>query len=151
AMSDADRTKLHIQYATDALDEFDAAVAQHAGANIYDEALGRFTDEMSQAAAALAQVPSGSDQESLSASLGGLRARGRTDLRAALPLLSWSGRIPTRSALGGLGEPVLTVTQVKGVRATTQFGRVWTITITGSSFQSGAILLVRQRPAGHVV
>ena len=151
ANSDAERTNLHIQYATDALDALDAAVAQYASANVYNEALGRFTDEVSQAAAALAQVPPGSDYDSLSASLDDLRARGRTDLRAALPSLGWPGRITTTSALGGLGEPVLTVTKVAGVRTSTQSGQIWTITITGSGFQTGAVLLVRQRPAGHVI
>jgi hypothetical protein len=151
AMTDADRAKLHIQYATDALDALDAAVAQHASANIYDEALGRFTDELRQANDALALVPAGSDHDSISASLEDLRARGRRDLRAALPSLDWSGRITTTSALKDLGIPTLTITKVTGVRTSTQTGHVWTITITGSGFQNGAILLVRQRPAGHVV
>ncbi len=149
--SDAERAKLHVQYATDALDALDAAVAQHASANIYDEALGRFSDELRQANDALAQVPAGSDHDSVSASLEDLRARGRRDLRAALPSLDWSGRITTTSALGSLGDPVLTLAQVSGVRSSVPGGHIWTITITGSGFQNGAILLVRQRPAGHVV
>jgi hypothetical protein len=149
--SDADRAKLHLQYATDALDALDAAVAQHADANVYNEALARFSDEMSQAAAALAQVPSGNDHDTLSASLDDLRARGRNDLRAALPSLSWSGRITTTSALGTLGETVLTVKQASGVRSGSFGARMWTLTIMGSGFQGGAVLLVRQRPAGHVL
>jgi hypothetical protein len=43
------------------------------------------------------------------------------------------------------------VTKVAGVRASSQTGYVWTVTITGSGFQNGAILLLRQRPAGQVV
>ena len=62
--SDAERAKLHLQYATDALDALDAAVAQHASANIYSEALGRFTDELRQAHDALALVPAGTDHDS---------------------------------------------------------------------------------------
>jgi hypothetical protein len=151
ANSDADRAKLHIQYATDALDALDAAAAQHADTHIYEEALGRFTDELSQANDALAQVPAGSDHDSVSASLEDLRSRGRSDLRAALPSLSWSGRITTTSALGDLGESVVMVTQVRVVRSSSQTGYFWTVTITGSGFQNGAILLLRQRPAGHVV
>jgi hypothetical protein len=65
--------------------------------------------------------------------------------------MSWSARITTTSALGGLGESVVRVTQVKGVRVSSPTGRVWIVTITGSGFQNGAILLVRQRPVGHVV
>jgi hypothetical protein len=151
AMSDADRAKLHIQYATDALEALDAAVAQHAGTSVYNEALGRFTDELRQANDALALVPTGGDHDTLSASLDDLRGRGRRDLRAALPSLDWPERVTTTSALGNLGESVVTVTQVKGLRVSSPTGRVWTVTITGSAFQNGAILLVRQRPAGHVV
>jgi hypothetical protein len=151
AMSDADRAKLHIQYATDALDALDAAVAQHAEAHVYDEALGRFTDELRQANEALALVPAGGDHDTVSVSLENLRARGRRDLRAALPSLDWPGRITTTSALGSLGEPVLTLTQVSGVRSSVPGGHIWTITITGSGFQNGALLLVRQQPTGHVV
>jgi hypothetical protein len=151
ADSDAERARLHIQYATDALDALDIAVAQHASANIYDEALGRFTDELQQAADAFAQVPAGGNHDTLATSLDDLRARGRRDLRAALPSLSWSARITTTSALGDLGESVVGLTQVKGVRVSSPSGPVWIVTITGEGFQNGAILLVRQRPAGHVV
>jgi hypothetical protein len=147
--SDTERAQLHIQYATDALDALDAAVAQHASANVYNEALGRFTDELRQATDALAQVPAGTGRDSISASLDDLRMRGRRDLRGALPSLGWPGRITTTSALGALGETVAIVTQVSGVRSGAT--RMWTLTIAGSGFESGAILLVRQRPAGRVV
>ena len=63
ALSDIDRAKLHIQYATDALDALDAAVAQQARENVYNEALGRFTDELRQAQDALNLVPAGSDHD----------------------------------------------------------------------------------------
>jgi hypothetical protein len=43
------------------------------------------------------------------------------------------------------------VTKVADVRVSSQSGYVWTVTITGSGFQNGAILLLRQRPAGQVV
>jgi hypothetical protein len=150
ANSDVERTQLHIQYATDALDALDTAVAQHDG-TAYREALGRFTDELGQATAALEQVPTGSDHDALAARLDELRARGRSDLRAALSLLSWSLRIATTSALGTLGETVMTVRRVSGVRSGLYGARLWTLTITGSGFQSGAIVLVDGRPAGHVV
>jgi hypothetical protein len=150
ANSDAERTQLHLQYATDALDALDVAVAQH-DVTAYREALGRFTDEFGQATAALAQVPAGADHDRLSANLNDLRARGSSDLRSALPALSWSSRIATTSALGVLGETVLTVTRVSGVRSGPYGARLWTLTITGSGFQNGAVLLVNGRPAGHIV
>jgi hypothetical protein len=65
--------------------------------------------------------------------------------------VGWPARITTTTELGSLGELVLTVTQVVSVRSSWQAGHVWTVTFTGSGFKSGAILLVRQRPAGHVV
>jgi hypothetical protein len=151
AGSAAERAQLHIQYATDALDALDAAVTQHASANVYTEALNRFTDELRQANDTLAQVPAGGDHDSLSASLDDLRARGRSDLRGALAPLDWPERIMTTSALGDLGETVVTVQQVSGVRSGVGLTRIWTLTITGSGFQSGAILLVRGRASGHVV
>jgi hypothetical protein len=150
ANSDTERAQLHIQYATDALDALDAAVAQH-DVTAYREALSRFTDEFGQAAAALALVPAGSEKDSLSAGLDALRARGWNDLRSALPSLSWPVRIATTSALGALGETVITVTRVSGVRSGSYGARLWTLSISGSGFQNGAVLLVRQRPAGHVV
>jgi hypothetical protein len=150
ANSDAERAQLHLQYATDALDALDAAVAQR-DATAYSEALGRFTDELRKASDTLAHVPSGADHDSLSASLDALRTRGRNDLRAALPSLSWSARITTTSALGEVGESVLAVTRVSAVRSGPYGARLWTLTITGLGFQSGAVLLVNGRPAGHVV
>ena len=149
--SDAERAKLHLQYATDALNALDAAVARQASANVYNEALGRFSDELRQAQDALSLLSAGSERDALTASLDALRARGRDDLHAALPVMGWPARISTTNALGELGESVLTVTKVVSVRSSWQTGHIWTITITGSGFQSGAILLVRQRPAGHVV
>jgi hypothetical protein len=73
------------------------------------------------------------------------------DLRAALPMLGWPSRIATTSALGELGETVVMVKQVSGVRSGASGARTWTVTITGAGCQSGAVLLLRERPAGHVV
>jgi hypothetical protein len=151
ALSDVDRAKLHIQYATDALDALDAAVAQQARENVYNEALGRFTDELRQAQDALNLVPAGSNHDALTESLNNVRMRGRDDLRTALPAVGWPARISTTRALRDLGEQVLTVTRVVSVSSSVQVGHMWTIAIAGSGFQSGAILLVKQRPAGHVV
>ncbi|HEV2461321.1 MAG TPA: hypothetical protein VGS80_23460, partial [Ktedonobacterales bacterium] len=91
------------------------------------------------------------DRDTLTAQLEDLRIRGRSDLRAALPALDWPARIKTTSALGALGEPVVVVTRVSSMLSGSWPTRTWTLTITGSGFQSGAILLVRERPAGHVV
>jgi hypothetical protein len=91
----------------------------------------------------LAQIASGSDHDSLSASLDDLRTRGRSNLRTALPALGWPERITTSRALGALGETVVTVQQVSGVRSGFGLTRIWTLRIRRSGFQSGAILLGR--------
>jgi hypothetical protein len=151
ANNDAERAQLHIQYATGALDALESAIAQHASAGAYTEALDRFTDELHQAATGRAQVPEGTDHDTRSADLDTLRTRGRSDLRSALPSLSWSSRIATTSALGALGVTVMSVSGVSGVRSGLYGAHMWTLTITGSGFQCGAIVLVNGRPAGHVV
>ncbi|HEV2461615.1 MAG TPA: hypothetical protein VGS80_24940, partial [Ktedonobacterales bacterium] len=151
ATSAADRARSHLQYAADALGALDAAVAQRTSTEAYHGALSRFTDELQQAVDALAQVPTGTDRDTLTAQLDDLRTRGRSDLRAALPALDWPARIKTTSALGTLGEPVVVVTRVSSMLSGSWPTRIWTLTITGSGFQSGAILLVRERPAGQVL
>ncbi len=149
AGSAADRTRLHLTYARDALAALDAAVVRHETGATYDDALATFSDEMRAAATNLDSVPAGGDHVTLSAQLDQLRARGRGDLHAALPGLPWPERVTTTSALAQLGDDVLRVNQVEMV----YFGHgqhLWQITVTGSGFQQGAILLVNGQSAGTV-
>ena len=146
----ADRVKLHLEYAREALVALDAAVAARQTGGAYDDALATYRDEMGAASVSLAAVPAGGDQSALVAQFGQLRAQGRSDLHAALAVLPWAQRITTTSALAGLGDNVLSVTRAEMVYSG-HGQHLWRITVTGSGFQPGAILLVNGQPAGEVI
>ena len=150
AGSAADRAKLHLEYAREALVALDAAVAARQTGSTYDDALATYRDEMSAASTSLAAVPTGGDQSALVAQFGQLRAQGRSDLHAALAVLPWAQRITTTSALVGLGDNAPTVTHAEMVYSG-HGQHLWRITVTGSGFQPGAILLVNGQPAGEVL
>jgi hypothetical protein len=146
-----DRVRLHVRYANDALAAFTAAVDEHAGEEAYHEALATLHDETAAAAVALQDVPAGQEHTSLAGQLEGLQAQARAILRASLPALSWHNRALVTTALGGQGETVLQVTHATLARVGTDSHDAWKVTITGASFQLGAVLLVNGSPAGAVV
>ena len=146
----ADRVKLHLEYAREALVALDAAVAARQTGGAYDDALATYRDEMGAASVGLAAVPAGGEQSALVAQFGQLRAQGRSDLHAALAVLPWAQRITTTSALVGLGDNAPTVTHAEMVYSG-HGQHLWRITVTGSGFQPGAILLVNGQPAGEVI
>lgn len=147
----ADRVRLHLQYAQDALGAFDAAVTQRSGDAAYDAALSTFTEEERSASEALAGLPSGEERDALAAQLAALHEHGRHDLRAALPALDWSARVITTTALAQIGDsvPQIAQTSVTGVRADGNY--TWTVTIRGAGFAPGAVLLVDGRPLGTII
>ncbi|MGE5335292.1 MAG: hypothetical protein ACM3N4_11370 [Nitrososphaerota archaeon] len=149
AGSAADRTSLHLTYARDALAALSAAATQHDTGATYDEALATFSDEMRAAMASLSSVPAGNEQDLLSSRLRQLRADGHDDLHSALVALPWSKRVATTAVLAEIGDDVLTVTQASMVDSG-HGQHIWTITVSGSGFQQGAVLLVNGRPAGVV-
>ncbi len=148
--SAADRAQLHISNAQDALFALHSAVANHQTGTTYDDALATFRDEIRAAASSLESVPVGGERVTLSAQLDQLHAKGIVDLHTALPVLSWPQRIDTTGVLAEIGDQALTVTQADMVYSG-HGQHLWTITITGSGFQSGAVLLVNGRPAGTVL
>ncbi len=150
AGSAADRVKLHLEYAREALVALDAAVTARQTGGAYDDALATYGDEMGAASASLATVPAGGEQSALVGQFGQLRAQGRSDLHAALAVLPWAQRITTTSALAGLGDNVPGVTHAEMVYSG-HGQHLWRITVTGSGFQPGAILLVNGQPAGVVL
>lgn len=150
AGSAAERARLHLASAQDALTALDAAVAQHETGATYNEALATFRDEMSAAKMNLDAVPAGADHDALTTQLTTLQTQGRADLRAALVSLPWPERVTTTSALAALGDDVLHVTQTQMVYAG-HGQHLWTITVTGTGFQQGAELLVNGQPAGAVI
>jgi hypothetical protein len=144
--SAADRTQLHISNAQDALSALNTAAASHQTGATYNDALATFRDEARAAASNLDDVPAGAERDTLSAQLDQLHAKGIADLHTALSVLSWSQRIETTGVLAEIGDQVLTVTQANMVYS--EHGQhLWTITISGSGFQPGAVLLVNGRPA----
>jgi hypothetical protein len=149
AGSAADRTRLHLTYAQNALTALNAAVAQHDTGTAYDDALATFRDEMGAAATDLDSVPAGSDHDALAAQLTQVRGQGRADLRTALAVLPWLQRVTTTTVLAALGDTVPRVTQVDMVYSG-HGQHLWQITVAGSGFQQGAVLLVNGQPAGTV-
>jgi uncharacterized membrane protein YgcG len=150
AGSAADRTNLHLNYAQSALGALDAAVARHDTGAAYDDALTTYRDEMQAAATSAGSVPTGSEQDTLFAQLRQLTTRGRADLHSALGFLAWSERVQTTAVLADIGDSVLHVTQVSMVYAG-HGQHLWQVTVSGTDFQQGAVLLVNGRPAGTVI
>jgi hypothetical protein len=151
ANSAADRVRLHLRYASDALAAFNAAVEGRAGDQSYSDALGTLHDETAAAAAALQDVPAGQERASLAGQLDDLQTHGRASLRGSLPSLSWRNRTMVTTALAGLGETVPHITSATLTRVGKDGHYVLNVTITGSGFQRGAVLLVNGSPAGAVV
>jgi hypothetical protein len=150
AGSDADRTRLHLDYAQQALSALDATTLGHQSGASYDDALATFADEMRAAATTLDGVGAGADRDALSSQLDQLRAQGRADLRYALALLSWPDRVATTSVLADIGDNVLHVSRVIMVYSDDE-QHLWRITVSGSGFAPGAVLLVNGRPAGRII
>jgi hypothetical protein len=143
--SAADRTQLHISNAQDALFALNTAVANHETGATYDDALATFRDEARAAANSLHNMTPGGERDALAARLDQLHAKGIADLHTALPALSWPQRIETTGVLTELGDQVLTITQADMVYS--EHGQhLWAITISGSGFQQGAVLLLNGRP-----
>ncbi len=153
ATSPAERVRLHLRYAQDALAAFDTAVGSRSGEQAYRDALATFADEERAASAELAGVPSGAERDALVAQLGMLRDRWRHDLRAALPssALSWSVRADATQILGQLGDTVPAVAHASIAGSSHDGAYTWTITIQGSGFAPGAVLLVDGQSTGTIV
>jgi uncharacterized membrane protein YgcG len=153
ASSAADRTRLHLTYAQEALAALNAAAARHQSGGPYIDALATFNEEIQAAATSLGSVSSGTDSTSLSSQLSQLRAQGRADLHIALSVLPWPGRVMTTAVLGAIGDTVLHVNAVTMVyfEGSGQDQHLWQITVTGSGFALGAVLLVNGQPAGTAI
>jgi IPT/TIG domain-containing protein len=146
-----ERVRLHIQYAREALDAFDAAVAQHAGEPAVRDALATFAQETQAAETSLAELPDTDDRDTLSLQFAALRDLGQVHLHTALPTLDWPLRVDVTAALDRLGAGVLHIAQAS-IAGTSHDGRyLWIVTITGSGFAPDALVLVDGRPMGAIV
>jgi hypothetical protein len=148
ALGEGDSVRVHLQQAQDALATFNQAINQRLGDHAYQAALTRFTDEEAKASTDLSTLPADTTRTTLAAQLTALRERGRHDLRAALPLLGWSVRALVTSVLDKLGDTVPKIGQTAILGAVGHDSYVWTITIQGSGFAPGAVLIVDNQPTG---
>jgi hypothetical protein len=148
--SAADRVRLHIQYASDALGALQSASAQHRGDPAYRDALTTVRAEDAAAASELPGVPAGDEHSALQARLAALRDQERQAFYAALSLIDWPDRLATTQALGMLGAPVPSVTSVR-IERDGGAGGEWRVVVDGSGFAPGASLVVDGQPVGQVV
>ena len=155
ASSQADRVRLHLSYANEALAQLDAAVAQHAddhaGDPAYKSALATFSSEQLAAAQGLATLPAGTERATLDAQLTALRLRAHNDLHAALHAVSWSDRVATTQVLGALGENILVVQNVKVIREDGPTIHVLRLVASGSGFAPGAAITVDGQAVGTLI
>jgi hypothetical protein len=141
--SPADKVRLHIQYAQDAL----AALKQHTApgdASNYTQLLAHLDDEIGQASSALSAVPAGDEQNQLTQQLADLKTSAQTTLRGLLGQLTLAERLATTTELGKLGAAVPSITSVT---VTAGDGQKATVVITGSGFEPGATLLIDGQPS----
>jgi hypothetical protein len=148
ALGEGDSVHAHLQQAQDALAMFNQAVNQRLGDQAYQAALAHFVDEEAKASDDLARLPQDATRTALSAQLTALREHGRHDLRAALPVVGWAVRAAVTSVLDQLGDTVLKIGQTAVAGAAGHDRYVWTITVQGSGFTPGAVLLVDNQPIG---
>jgi hypothetical protein len=148
ARSAAERAQLHLTYAREALDALDAAVAGHASSGVYTTALDTFQTELRAASQAFMLVPPGPDHDAIATQLAQLTQRGRHDLQAALASIEWAERLATTRVLGQLGATIPAITSAQVVVTPHGAAAQWQITLQGSDFQSGAVLLLNEEPDG---
>jgi len=145
ASGSTEKAQLLLQYARNSLSSVRDTAAQHRDASAYQSALDAMRADDKNAATAIAAVPAGSARQTLDAKLGQLHTDERATLTAALAALTWPERIETTQALDDLGALVPRIT---GVTLTAHQEDAWQITITGSGFQPGAVLLINEQAAG---
>ncbi|HEV2237385.1 MAG TPA: IPT/TIG domain-containing protein [Ktedonobacterales bacterium] len=132
------RVQLHLQYARQWLADVRDAAKPGQGGDAYLSALQALRQEDAAAASALAAMPGGAARQALAAQLAHLRADESATLGTALATIGWPERIATTQTLGALGATVPRISSAQ----LDQRGESWHITITGSGFLPGAVLLV---------
>ncbi|HEV7126055.1 MAG TPA: hypothetical protein VGN32_01290 [Ktedonobacterales bacterium] len=147
ASDSASRAQLHLDYARQLLANLRTAANQPVNEPAYAAALSMLLQEDQAATQQIDQVPAGAERTALQQSLASLHADERPALRAALPNLGWADRFTTTQTLGTLGVAIPRVTSAEVL--VPDHGQ-WTVTLSGSGFEPGAILLLDGRPAGQV-
>jgi hypothetical protein len=168
APNDAARVQLHVQAANEALGQLNAAARRHDN-GAYSIALGTLREEAAAASHMLTTIPAGADADALATQLSDLQTRMRQDLAADLSFVNWQNRLSTTTALGGLDVAAPHVSAVSVIRTGsdgrgdgTGTGegsgdshgsqpRTDQVTVSGSGFRPGAMLMVDGRAAGKVI
>ncbi len=136
--SPADRVRLHLRYAQDALTSLQQNTAPQNAAN-YSQLLRHFNDELSQASDSLEAVPAGDEYHQLAQQLADLKATAQATLRGLLTQLTLAEQMETTAELGKLGAVIPTITSVTVDQS--DGGKV-TVVIVGMGFEPGAALLI---------
>ncbi|HEY7781383.1 MAG TPA: hypothetical protein VIC85_14335 [Ktedonobacterales bacterium] len=147
ATDSAGRARLHLEYAHEWLAVVRDAATSHLGDPTYRDAVQAVRDEDTATAREIAAMGAGTERTALAADLANLRADERTTLRAALPAVGWPDRVLTTTALGQLGISVPSVASA----TLASHGQSWRVTLTGTGFAPGAVLLVDGQPAGQII
>lgn len=151
ADSPADQTRLHLQYARDALHSLDQAARKPVDEDAYHDALSALDTELASATRSLSGVPAGQTRDTLGASMDVLRAQARQDMYAALPALNWADRVRATSVLGHVGAVVPVVSQATIEQFDHDGAMIWYCTVNGSGFAPNAVLVVNGQQVGAVV
>jgi hypothetical protein len=146
----ADRMRLHLGYAGDALTAANAA-ARTGDAAAFGDALTTLRSELNAAASELPNIPPGADQDNLAAQLTSLRSQAISGLRGDLPPLDWPSRLAATDALAAFGDTVPRVTGATAAHTQDAAMHTWHIVVSGVGFAPGARLLVNGQPAGTVI
>jgi uncharacterized protein DUF5667/IPT/TIG domain-containing protein len=148
----ASRAELRLSFARDSLTTLEHAINKGDQA-AYLEALASFEVAYKDAKDAVADVPAADQRAPLQNTLEGLRIQASTDLYQALGGMNWANRLTTTGALGQLGNSVPHINQVTFARGAgnASSGDGLTITIHGSGFASGAMVLINGQPSGEVL
>jgi hypothetical protein len=143
----SNRARQHLQFARQWLAALHDAADLRQGDPTYSDALAALHEEDSAAAHEIAPMPQGTQRDALEADLAALRADERVILQAALLATSWPDRIATTTVLGALG---VAVPRVTGATLAAADDGLWHVTLTGTGYEAGDVLLVDGQAAGTV-
>lgn len=149
-MDHAGRAQAHLRTARQWLADLRTAAGGQgsaSGLGAYSAILRALRAEDAAAAQEIQQVPPGSARTTLQADLAALHRDERTAFMGALPTISWPDRIATTQALAALG---VSVPRVARASVIADGHGMWQVTLVGSGFQPGAVLLIDGRPQGSV-
>lgn len=147
AGSEADRARLQITQLQGALADLKAEVNDGYSDDDIRQALTMVATQTRDSQSAAAALPAGAERAAVEQSLDETLRSERAALYQLLAPVDWSLRVAFTQQLGVLGAPVPTLAQV-----TVNHGsnNTLTLTLTGTNFAPGAIVVINGRPRGVV-